>query len=145
MINRFLETGRYIKPELITRYGNDINNTYEQAKKATSIVDGFSKWSNDVPLGSRPKLIEYSGSCEDIVRAFKPTMAERLEQSESNCRTLRAKIDEVNDVFRKNPELSFAELGMLLENKLTKSGVSHRLRRIRETAEKIREQKEEQL
>ena len=106
MINRFLETGRYIKPELITRYGNDINNTYEQAKKATSIVDGFSKWSNDVPLGSRPKLIEYSGSCEDIVRAFKPTLAERLEQSESNCRTLRAKIDEVNDVFRKNPELS---------------------------------------
>ena len=72
----------------------------------TSIVDGFSKWSNDVPLGSRPKLIEYSGSCEDIVRAFKPTLAERLEQSESNCRTLRAKIDEVNDVFRKNPELS---------------------------------------
>lgn len=46
MINRFLETGRYIKPELITRCGNDINNTYEQAKKATSIVDGFSKWSN---------------------------------------------------------------------------------------------------
>lgn len=106
MINRFLETGRYIKPELITRYGNDINNTYEQAKKATSLVDGFSKWSNDVPIGSRPKLIEYSGSCEDIVRAFKPTMAERLGQSESNCRTLRAKIDEVNDVFRKNPELS---------------------------------------
>lgn len=106
MINRFLETGRYIKPELITRYGNDINNTYEQAKKATSLVDGFSKWSNDVPIGSRPKLIEYSGSCEDIVRAFKPTLSERLEQSESNCRALRAKIDEVNDVFRKSPELS---------------------------------------
>ena len=106
MINRFLETGRYIKPELITRYGNDINNTYEQAKKATSLVDGFSKWSNDVPIGSRPKLIEYSASCEDIVRAFKPTLSERLEQSESNCRALRAKIDEVNDVFRKNPELS---------------------------------------
>ena len=106
MINRFLETGRYIKPELITKYGSDINNTFEQVKKATSIVDGFSKWSNDVPFGSRPKLIEYSGSCEDMVRAFKPTPSERLEQSENNCRTLRAKIDEVNDVFRRNPELS---------------------------------------
>lgn len=106
MINRFLETGRYIKPELIIRYGNDISNTYEQAKKATSLVDGFSKWSNDVPIGSRPKMIEYSASCEDIVRALKPTLSERLEESESKCRILRAKIDEVNEVFRKNPELS---------------------------------------
>ena len=81
MINRFLETGRYIKPELITRYGNDINNTYEQAKKATSIVDGFSKWSNDVPLGSRPKLIEYSSSCEDIV-----SCSERVWRRQRNSR-----------------------------------------------------------
>lgn len=42
-----------------------------------------------------------------MVRAFKPTLSERLEESESKCRILRAKIDEVNDVFRKNPELSW--------------------------------------
>ena len=106
LLNRFLETGRYIKPELVTKYGSGINNTYEQAKNATSLIDGFSKWSNDVPFGSRPKLLEYSGSCEDMVRAFKPTLSERLEESEKKCRVLRAKIDEVNDVFRKNPELS---------------------------------------
>ncbi len=106
LLNRFLETGRYIKPELVTKYGSGINNTYEQAKYATSLVDGFSKWSNDVPFGSRPKLLEYSGSCEDMVKAFKPTLSERLEESENKCRVLRAKIDEVNDVFRKNPELS---------------------------------------
>lgn len=41
-----------------------------------------------------------------MVRAFKPTLSERLEESENKCRVLRAKIDEVNDVFRKNPELS---------------------------------------
>ena len=103
MINRFLETGRYIKPELIIRYGNDISNTYEQAKKATSLVDGFSKWSNDVPIGSRPKMIEYSASCEDIVRALKPTLSERLEESESKCRILRAKIDE--EYVKKRDEL----------------------------------------
>ena len=51
-------------------------------------------------------MFRWAAVREDIVRAFKPTLAERLEQSESNCRTLRAKIDEVNDVFRKNPELS---------------------------------------
>ena len=107
LLNRFLETGRYIKPELVTKYGSGISNTYEQAKKATTLVDGFSKWSNDVPFGSRPKLLEYNASCEDMVRAFKPTLSERLEESESKCRILRAKIDEVNDVFRKNPELSW--------------------------------------
>lgn len=90
----------------MTKYGSGINNTYEQAKNATSLIDGFSKWSNDVTFGSRPKLLEYSGSCEDMVRAFKPTLSERLEESENKCRVLRAKIDEVNDVFRKNPELS---------------------------------------
>lgn len=58
LLNRFLETGRYIKPELVTKYGSGISNTYEQAKKATTLVDGFSKWSNDVPFGSRPKLLE---------------------------------------------------------------------------------------
>lgn len=85
MINRFLETGRYIKPEL---------------------VDGFSKWNNDVPLGCRPKLIEYSGSCEDLAAVLKPTLKERLQQAENNCRVLRSKIDEVNDIFRNNPDLA---------------------------------------
>lgn len=94
LLNRFLETGRYIKPELVTKYGSGISNTYEQAKKATTLVDGFSKWSNDVPFGSRPKLLEYNASCEDMVRAFKPTLSERLEESESKCRILRAKIDD---------------------------------------------------
>lgn len=107
MLNRFLETGRYLKPELITRFGNNISNTFEQIK-STKLIDGFSKWNNDVPFGCRPKLCEYSKSCEDMVKAFRPTLSERLEQSEQNCRILRAKIDEVNDVFRRNPELSKA-------------------------------------
>lgn len=108
MINRFLETGRYIKPELISKYGGAISDTYEHLKRVPALVDGFSKWSNDVPLGSRPKLIEYSGSCEDMVKAFKPTISDRLQQAEANCKLLREKIDEVNSVFRQNPELSKA-------------------------------------
>lgn len=54
MINRFLETGRYIKPELVTKYGGSISSTYETLKNRTELVDGFSKWNNDVPLGCRP-------------------------------------------------------------------------------------------
>lgn len=59
-----------------------------------------------MPLGCRPKLIEYSGSCEDLVAALKPTLKERLQQAENNCRVLRSKIDEVNDIFRNNPDLA---------------------------------------
>lgn len=108
LMSRFLETGRYIKPELVTKYGGSIHETYETLKSRTDLISGYSKWSNDVPLGCRPKLLEYSESCEDMVRAFKaaPTLRERAQQSESSCKVLLTKISEVNDVFRRNPELS---------------------------------------
>lgn len=125
MINRFLETGRYIKPELVTKYGNGISATYETLKNRSELVDGFSKWSNDVPLGCRPKLIEYSGSCEDLAAALKPTLTERLQQAETNCRVLRAKIDEVNDILRENPDLSQMYVQRRNEHRQSK-GLTHK-------------------
>ena len=125
MINRFLETGRYIKPELVTKYGNGISATYETLKNRSELVDGFSKWSNDVPLGCRPKLIEYSGSCEDLATALKPTLTERLQQAETNCRVLRAKIDEVNDILRENPDLSQMYVQRRNEHRQSK-GLTHK-------------------
>lgn len=127
MINRFLETGRYIKPELVTKYGNGISATYETLKNRSELVDGFSKWSNDVPLGCRPKLIEYSGSCEDLATALKPTLTERLQQAETNCRVLRAKIDEVNDILRENPDLSQMYVQRRNEHRQSK-GLTHKLK-----------------
>ena len=125
MINRFLETGRYIKPELVTKYGNGISATYETLKNRSELVDGFSKWNNDVPLGCRPKLIEYSGSCEDLAFALKPTLTERLQQAETNCRVLRAKIDEVNDILRENPDLSQMYVQRRNEHRQSK-GLTHK-------------------
>ena len=125
MINRFLETGRYIKPELVTKYGNGISATYETLKNRSELVDGFSKWNNDVPLGCRPKLIEYSGSCEDLATALKPTLTERLQQAETNCRVLRAKIDEVNDILRENPDLSQMYVQKRNEHRQAK-GLTHK-------------------
>ncbi len=125
MINRFLETGRYIKPELVTKYGNGISATYETLKNRSELVDGFSKWNNDVPLGCRPKLIEYSGSCEDLATALKPTLMERLQQAETNCRVLRAKIDEVNDILRENPDLSQMYVQRRNEHRQSK-GLTHK-------------------
>lgn len=125
MINRFLETGRYIKPELVTKCGNGISATYETLKNHSELVDGFSKWNNDVPLGCRPKLIEYSGSCEDLATALKPTLTERLQQAETNCRVLRAKIDEVNDILRENPDLSQMYVQRRNEHRQSK-GLTHK-------------------
>lgn len=125
MINRFLETGRYIKPELVTKYGNGISATYETLKNRSELVDGFSKWNNDVPLGCRPKLIEYSRSCEDLAFALKPTLTERLQQAETNCRVLRAKIDEVNDILRENPDLSQMYVQRRNEHRQSK-GLTHK-------------------
>ena len=125
MINRFLETGRYIKPELVTKYGNGISATYETLKNRSELVDGFSKWNNDVPLGCRPKLIEYSGSCEDLATALMPTLTERLQQAETNCRVLRAKIDEVNDILRENPDLSQMYVQRRNEHRQAK-GLTHK-------------------
>ena len=125
MINRFLETGRYIKPELVTKYGNGISATYETLKNRSELVDGFSKWNNDVPLGCRPKLIEYSGSCEDLATALKPTLTERLQQAETNCRVLRAKIDEVNDILRENPDSSQMYVQRRNEHRQSK-GLTHK-------------------
>lgn len=47
---------------------------------------------------------------------------------------------ELAKLRRANPELSLAELGGMTEKQLTKSGVSHRMRKIRETARLLREE-----
>ncbi|MCM1062007.1 MAG: zeta toxin family protein [Eubacterium sp.] len=106
MINRFLETGRFINPDLITKYGNSIENTYQTLKKS-EIIDGYSKWSNDVPLGYRPKLIECSDSCASLCGALaKPTVVEQLDKSKETSNKLSQKIMEVNEVLKNNPKLS---------------------------------------
>lgn len=62
MLNRFLNEGRFIMPEIIDKYdnaadGNKIDRTY-MALKTGGKIDGYSKWSNDVRKGERPRLIE---------------------------------------------------------------------------------------
>ncbi|MCD7725869.1 MAG: zeta toxin family protein [Clostridiales bacterium] len=62
MINRFIDQGRYLAPELIEKYApfgreNRIDIAYGELKDS-GIIDGYSKWDNDVALGERPVLIE---------------------------------------------------------------------------------------
>jgi Zeta toxin. len=62
MLNRFIEDGRFLDPELIDKYcnnvdGNKISKCYETLKKGGNL-DGYSKWNNDVKRGKRPILVE---------------------------------------------------------------------------------------
>lgn len=70
MLGRFCEKGRFLKPELADKYApvkngktqNYIQDAYE-ALKTSGMVDGFTKWDNDVAKGEKPVLLENIG-CE---------------------------------------------------------------------------------
>lgn len=70
MLSRFCENGRFLRPSLTDNYApvkngkthNYIQDAYEALKKS-GMVDGFTKWDNDVAKGEKPILIENIG-CE---------------------------------------------------------------------------------
>lgn len=58
MLKRFVDQGRFLDPQLSYKYQDKVNQVYEQLKQEGEIVDGYSKWSNDVKRGEQPKLLE---------------------------------------------------------------------------------------
>lgn len=62
----------------------------------------------------------------------------KLLQKEIGLENLPEKIREVAEVRLMHPDLNLTEVGELLKVKVSKSGVNHRLRKIDEMAEKIR-------
>ncbi len=39
--------------------------------KKSRLIDGFTKWNNDVPFGKRPVSTEHSTSCNDVYEALR--------------------------------------------------------------------------
>ncbi len=106
MLERFLTTGRYLKPELITGVGDKIGDTYRQLKDMENPrLDGFTKWNNDVPFGERPKAIEHSPSCTDVYEALrekKPeTVKEKAELHDAVIDKLSERIDKIETELKK--------------------------------------------
>ena len=65
MILRFIEEGRYITPTLINKYSNEfegnlIEKTYQNLKE-NNLVDGVSRWNNDIQKDEEVILLEDSG------------------------------------------------------------------------------------
>lgn len=95
MMERFLTTGRYLKPDLITGVGENIGDTYRQLKKS-GIIDGFTKWNNDVPFGERPIAIEHSTSCNDVYEALREKREPVKTETHDHDDTLSMLNDKVN-------------------------------------------------
>lgn len=71
MLRRFIHKGRYLAPKLIDKYvnerdGNRIAKSFEQLCKS-SMIDGISRWDNDVGFGMPPKLQQTRGLTDDYV------------------------------------------------------------------------------
>lgn len=123
MLDRFLTTGRYLKPELITDVGDKIDKTFEKLK-SSGLLDGYSKWNNDVEFGERPKLCEHSASCDDVAEALstpkKPIsvkekaelhdaviekLTARVEKLEADLRTVKAQLDKAQAQLNKTSNI----------------------------------------
>lgn len=73
MINRFIEKGRFLPLEIVDKYFDSngyslIARNYERLKKE-GIIDGYSKWDNNVERGESAKLIESSFEA-DFARGY---------------------------------------------------------------------------
>jgi DNA-binding protein WhiA len=62
----------------------------------------------------------------------------KLLQKELGLDQLPDKLREVAEIRLMHPDMNLTEVGELLKGKVSKSGVNHRLRKIDELAEKIR-------
>ena len=72
MMGRFIHTGRYLSPKLIDKYanerdGNRIAQAYEELKMM-DVIDGYSKWDNDVGRGEKPILLETANLDDDFIK-----------------------------------------------------------------------------
>lgn len=118
MLERYLTTGRFLQPELYEKYGKSISDTFDTLTTAKSndgkpLIDGYSKWDNDVPFGTRPRLVTYSSSCRDMCDALKPTPVDELlhdkaiiEQTLQSIDKLDARLKETQaELLASNAEL----------------------------------------
>lgn len=57
-LNRFLTEGRFVDPEIVLRAGDKPTQNYLYIRQQGGLIDGYSRYSNDVARGERPIRIE---------------------------------------------------------------------------------------
>lgn len=115
MLERYLTTGRFLQPELYEKYGKSISDTFDRlttakSKDGKALIDGFSKWDNDVPFGTRPKLVTYSSSCREMCDTLKPTPVDELLHDKAAIEQTLGKLENQLEKTQKELLASNAEL-----------------------------------
>ena len=59
-LNRYIEKGRFIPPQIIKQYGDTPTQNFNTIISTGGLVDGYSHYSNDVNRNEKPQLIEIS-------------------------------------------------------------------------------------
>lgn len=90
MLNRFIDTGRFLAPELINKYvngrdGNRIEKTFVKLSESV-YADGVSKWSNDVKKGEKPVLKAVRGLTDQFITDLYKTQLSNEQAAETICR-----------------------------------------------------------
>ena len=114
-LNRYIETGRFIPPEIIKQYGNTPTQNFNTIISIGGLVDGYSHYSNDVERGQSPKLIKVS----ENVRQFDErghSVSKSTREGQSNQ---KAKAAETNEIAYIN-EASSTD-GVFFDDKNTQS------------------------
>lgn len=84
MITRYIETGRFLAPDLIYQYHNKPTEVFEHIiNHQGGLLSGYSKYSNDVEYGERPI---FKGGTEDIYAAFSERYRKDLETRSEDLR-----------------------------------------------------------
>ncbi len=72
MLGRFLSTGRYIPPKIAGEEigANGENKVMESFKTVveSGVCDGWTLWSNDVPMGEKPVLMGYGANPDESIQ-----------------------------------------------------------------------------
>lgn len=93
MITRYVQTGRFLVPDLIYKYQNKPTKVYEQiVNQEGGLLSGYSRYSNDVEYGERPI---FKGGTEDFYAAFTGRYNEDIEASSGNVRASRQRVSDV--------------------------------------------------
>lgn len=97
-INRFIETGRFIPPEILFDYQDKPTQNFNRLKEREDLIDGYSHYSNDVRKGESPKLIEASKGVQLLLGRGRNT-SEKIEKNIRQDKSSKSKAELENSAF----------------------------------------------
>lgn len=123
VLNRFLEEGRFIDPKIIYNYGDKVARVYENIKTKGDLIDGYSKFNNDVKRGEKPRLIEsncrgriWSNEQSEIYSDNTENARGERRRNVTGIRKLGSKEDETKNVRQEIKRAGYIPKKKLVDN-----------------------------